>query len=532
MKKIPLLIFIIPLCLLLQSGKDTSEVDIINLQGEKLKTILRTASLNYVDSIDIEAASNQAFDFLLKQLDRQCQYYDAETYASIKNRNAGRKIGVGLGLILINDTVTVFTVDAGSPADSAGIIPGDRIIYIDGGNVVAKKINEVNSIIKGRLGEAVTIVYRRGGGPTLHEVALPRKSAPDKSISTYFTINDSDIGFIHLNRFSIKAAEEFVNAMKSLKSKGIRQIIVDLRGNPGGLLEQASIITGTLLKKGRQISSTKVRNEQFKANYQTTIDGEYSDMPVIVIVNNISASGSEILAGAIQDYDRGIVIGEKTFGKGSVQKIWEIKDGSAFKLTVGNYLTPLGRNIQKPPESAELALDPAANLNLSQKQRDDLLESINKYGGKSSFPVFNTAKGRILFGGGGIFPDYSIAKDTTTMLSSVLKAKQIINEYSFNYLINKRKDLLNKYDNAIDFNRNFAVSDSMLIDLKRLSVSKNIWNNDMYIKDREYLRNYIKASIAQAVWGVEAGRMIVLMKDKLVIKAIELLPEARKILNK
>ncbi len=531
MKKLLLLIFILPFVLILQSGKKASDEDIINLQGEKLKTILKTATHNYVDSIDIAAVSDKAFNFLLKELDRQCQYYNANTYAKLKDRNAGRKIGVGLGLILINDTVTVYLVDKGSPADSAAMLPGDKIIYINGKNVVSDKINSANNIIKGKAGETVTFVYKRGGGSTLHEVVLPRKSSPDKSITTYFMIGDTDIGFIKLNRFSFKAAVEFFDAMENLKSKGMKQIIIDLRGNPGGSLEQASIITGSFLKKGKQITSTKVRNKEFLVDYQTKADGEFSDLPIVVIVNKNSASASEILAGAIQDYDKGIIAGERTFGKGSVQKIWEIKDGSAFKLTVGNYLTPLGRNIQKSLIKPKAVLDQATKLNLSDKARENLLNSINKLGGGKSLPVYTTAKGRSVFGGGGIFPDYRIAMDTTTMLTSVLKSKQIINEYTFDYMNLNRNSIISKFENAVEFNTGFTVTDSMLAGLKKLSVSKNIWNEQMFAKDKKYLRQYLKASIAQAIWGIEAGQMIVLSNDKLVKSAIELLPKAREMIN-
>jgi len=362
-----------------------------------------------------------------------------------------------------------------------------------------------------------------------------RESYPISSISASFIINKTDIGYIYFSNFNKNSEEEFLTEANRLRDKGMKRLIIDVRGNPGGYLEQVAKIVNEFLAEGKKIAYTDAKTPENLFDYRSTGKGKYQDIPLVIIVDKSSASESEILAGAIQDLDRGIVVGEITFGKGSVQRVWDFKDSSAIKLTVANYYTSSGRSIEKNKFKGvdSSKIDPAVEMYLDPNAKKQLFEMLKNLGGKSSLPVFRTESGRIIFGGGGIFPDYFVAKDTSSVLTTVLNQKGIFLEFAFDYLINKREEILLKYDSNFNkFANSFFVDGVMINDFIKLSKSRKIWNENMYQADKELFPVLIKTTIASILWNTEGLKSSMMAIDKPLIKAIELAPLAEKMTGK
>ena len=319
----------------------------ILFQAQKFTSILKTLHENHVDSIDIEKVSEAAFQAMLQEIDKYGKYLSADERKQVKNRDEGKSVGIGIKLLPVRDTLTVYFVYPNSPSDSAGLRAGDKILFIDGENAVKIQAEKAKNLIEGEEGSVVSIIAKRGKSSNLKEYKVGRNKFPVSSVAASFVIGDTDIGYISYNRFTKVSDEEFIEEAKKLKEKGIKKMILDLRSNPGGYLRQITNIADQFLYDGDTVTYTEARNDNFKFEYETTEDGFLKDMPLVIMIDDKSASATEAIAGCIQDLDRGLIIGEPSYGKGSAQKMWELNDGSAFQFTIARYHTPSGRCIEK-----------------------------------------------------------------------------------------------------------------------------------------------------------------------------------------
>ncbi len=505
---------------------DSNSVN-IDFQGQKFVFMLKAIQKYYPDSVDIEELCTKTFKYMAKEIDKYSAYYSKNERTRKKAKDKGEAIGIGVNLLPLSDTVTVIYVIEGSPADSVGILPGDKIISIDQKTSKGLNQQEALDMMKGDLGSVVEIEIHRGYEPETRLFKIKRKRYPLSSVSASFIIPGTDIAYINFNRFSKASDTEFREEIEKFKKRGFKKIILDLRSNLGGYLSVATKMIDEFLPPDKMISYTKARSDVFNFEYKSTENHSCLDIPLIILINSRSASATEAMAGAVQDFDRGIVVGERSYGKGSAQKIWDMKDGSAFKMTIAKYMTPSGRCIEKETSTSEID-NPIGDDN-KRKRISDVMAA---FGGKSKLPVFKTEKGRTVFGGGGIIPDYIVPKDSTTKLSSVLISKGIIFEFVYSLLYTNRDAIISQYENSIDkFVLNFKINDNVLTALKRFSVSKNIWNEDMFEYDKEYIRHIIKATIAEAIWKKNGYKAVMINYDNYVAKAIEVMPKAEKMKN-
>ncbi|MBM2815728.1 MAG: Periplasmic protease [Ignavibacteria bacterium] len=513
------------------NAQEHSETDKkILFQTQKFKNILETASINSLDSFDIEKVCDAAYNSLLREIDPFGSYNPPEKQKNVDDRSRGATEGIGIDFVPLSDTATVISVFIGSPADSAGILTGDKILYVNGENAVGKTKPELAAKISGEKGTSVTLVIKRGWTSTLQEFIIKRLDVALPSFDASFLIAGTKIGYIKCTRFSDVSHPEFVKLKDKLK--GAKQLIIDVRGNPGGSLEEVVKIADEFIPEGCKLTYTSSRNPIYVHEYKSSAGGIFERFPVIIIIDALSSSGSEALAGAVQDLDRGIVVGEQSYGKGLAQSQWKMTDGSGFRLTVAQYYTPSGRCIQKPYHGEKPVLDPSLLLNTSAGMQKILEEIYQKTGGKTQLPIFHTSLGKPVIGGGGIYPDYFEKKDTTTLLTRVLYQKGIFMELAFNFLYVNRKEISEEYENDFAaFSEKFRIDDSMLVNLKKLSFSKNIWNDEMFVQDKEIIRIEIKASIAFALWGNNGFEYCMMPLDKPIMRSIELMPEAEKMMK-
>ena len=505
--------------------------DKLDFQGNKLNGILETLYLNYDESFDSEKLSEQGFNAMLQNLDRFSIFVSKEQYKAMMESQDGKNIGIGAELLTINDTLTVIGLQYHSPAIVAGLRIGDKILKIDTSSVLKLNGNDANLRLKGDINTFVELTVKRGFSDKFITLKIERETVDLPSVVLSYMIPKTDIAYLKLLRFSMKSYDEVMQNLDMMKKQGMKNLIIDLRGNPGGALDIVIKICNEFLQEGDTISYTKAKNKDYQYTFIADGKGKYKKIPIVAIVDENTASASEILCGMLQDLDRGIVIGKNTVGKGLVQKYWEMTDKSAFRITVAKYFTPLGRLIQKDPFNMD-NIDPALRLSVDPKNLESIKELMKLTGGKSRIPIFYTKKKRPMFEFGGIFPDIRTPKDTTTLLTQVLKSNGIFLLYSYDYIYKNRDSLVSIYgDSYLSFDKTFNVDDNFLSHFEKFSRTYNIWNDTMFASDKEYIANFIKALIGHAIWGDEAFYYIGNYIDNDLKKAIESMKNAQELLN-
>ncbi len=517
-------------------------------QLDKYKLVFNTAVKNYVDEVDSGKLTESAIRGMLSELDPHSTYITAEEMKGVEEDFSGSFEGIGVQFDIINDTITIITPIPGGPSEGLGIQAGDKIVNIDGQYAVGIDRNDVPKKLKGPKGTIVKIDIKRWGVNQLLSFSITRDKIPILSVDASFMFKNSDIGLIRVNRFAANTHSELMEAINTLKNEGMKKLILDLRGNPGGYLQQAFFMADEFLPGGDTIVYTKARKPEFEELYMSNPGGLFEKMPLIVMINAGSASASEIVSGAIQDLDRGLIVGETSFGKGLVQRQYPVGDGSAFRLTIARYYTPSGRYIQRPYKdkldyrklygrleleegsNIEMALDKAkkdiAKHNEEELKKDPKSKNIINV---DSIEIYKTKSGRTLLGGGGIVPDYIIKQDTITDLSIQFRMKRIFNEYISNYLDNGKK-IKEQYTDFNDFYKKYNVTEKMLTDFKTLAESKEVkWSDSEYKTDKEFIITEIKASIASIIWGYDKRVQIFYDIDRQIQKALTLFPEAMKV---
>ena len=488
---------------------------------KKFNEALTLVQKNYVDDVSADKLTEAAIKGMLLQLDPHSTYITQEQLKRINEDFSGSFEGIGVEFDIVNDTITIVTPISGGPSEALGILAGDKIVKIDGINSVGMTREEVPKKLRGAKGTKVNVSISRGGSPNLIEFEITRDKIPLYSVDASFMIND-DVGYARVTRFSATTYDEFSKAMYDMKKQGMKKIVLDLRNNPGGYLDQAFKMASMFIDRGKKIVYTKSRIPAYNDEYISE-GGDYTDIPVVLLVNDGSASASEIVAGAIQDWDRGIIVGENTFGKGLVQRQYDLSDGSAMRVTTSRYYTPSGRLIQKPYDGGEYK-----KMLINQEEGDNLFH--NRDSKDTTRPEYKTMGGRTVLGGGGITPDFIVKLDTLTDYSVQLRRINLFLEYANAYFDVNREKIKTTYSDYIKFRDNFEISQNMLEDFKKLAASKNIeFNEEQWNKDLDFITTSIKSILARDLWGNNGSMAVWLATDRQFQKAVTLFPEAEKL---
>lgn len=501
-------------------------------QVRKFNDVLSMAVKNYVDEVDTQKLTEAAIRGMLDELDPHSVYITAKEMERVEEDFKGSFEGIGVEFDIVSDTITIISPITGGPSEALGILAGDKIIRINDSTAVGLTRADVPKKLRGQKGTIVKVQIKRSGEKELLSFDITRDKIPLNSVDAYFMIDGTDIGYITANRFSATTHEEIVKAARDLRGQGMKKLLLDLRGNPGGYLDQAFRIADEFIPGGKKIVYTKGRREEFDEDFWSTSAGELENVPLIVMINGGSASASEIVSGAVQDLDRGIVVGQTSFGKGLVQRQYPLGDGSAFRLTISKYYTPSGRLIQRPYDDKEKYYGGEGRVEGEEGENisHDLEENDSSMAKR---PKYSTVGGRTVFGGGGITPDYIVKADTIGYLSRKLRAKNMFWKTADQIMKARGKDLRSTYgDNLSKYLREFKVTDADIDILKKLADEESIeWKEDEYKQDEEFLRTVVKAYIGRSIFNNNGYTAVMLSIDNQTNKAIKLFPEASKIAN-
>lgn len=488
--------------------KDGGFADPVQENTNKFNTILEFIEDNYVDSVDHDLLIESSIEGMIKKLDPHSAYIPARDLAEVNEQLEGNFGGIGIRFLIHHDTLVATHVLKGSPAEQAGMKAGDRILEVDD-TVIANMglSNErVMELLKGEVGTKVEVkIFRKG---ETQKLSLTRGQIPISSIDAYLMLSD-EVGFIKLNSFTFSAGDEFNAAASDLKSRGMKKLIFDLRNNGGGSMSAATEIADQFLESGKLIVYTEGRKEP-REDYYATSRGILEDVEVIVLINSLSASASEIVAGAIQDNDRGLVMGRRSFGKGLVQTQEEFTDGSALRLTISRYYTPTGRSIQKPyGDGVDYESDYFNRFESGELMNEDSVKHDESL-------QYTTPAGRIVYGGGGIYPDVFIPNDTAgaSYYLTELYYESIFNHYAVKYLDTKRET----FKNFEKYLSSFTVSDAMFNEFISYATKLGVAQipKDI-VTSKPVIKNRIKAEIARHIWD-DNGYYAVYLEDDLDVQ--------------
>ena len=475
---------------------------------------------NYVNRLYVEKPEKDdlitgAIQGMLSELDPHSVYIPQKQVQQITEQFEGSYEGIGIEFVVQNKILTVVSPITGGPAETVGLLPGDQIIKIEGESAYGITETEVPKRLKGPKGTKVTVTILRPGDPEAFDVVIMRDRIPIYSVTAAFMLDDGKTGYVFLNRFARTTADELETALDNLEAKGMQQLVFDLRSNSGGYLDQAVEVADKFVPGGNKIVYTKGRMPNSGEEFYSTTDATHALYPLVVLIDRGSASASEIVAGAVQDLDRGLVAGETSFGKGLVQNQLPLRDGSALRLTIARYYTPSGRLIQRPYDNG--LMDYYSSLNEQDRSPD--VDSTKQY---------FTLAGRKVYGGGGITPDTTLQSEYVTRFTNQLRSKRLFFEYGSKYA-SENKQLVKDFD---AFKNRFMVTDAMLNEFKAIIKKHDVeFSDEAFTKDVEFIKTLIKAEIARHLWDTEHFYMVRVIADTQVQNAIALMPKARQILN-
>lgn len=483
----------------------------------KFANVLYLIDSQYVDTTNISTLTEEAIVAVLKKLDPHSAYIPEKDVAKMNESLQGSFEGIGAAFQIIRDTIVITEPIMDGPAEKMGLQRGDRIISIDGETSCGKFVNTdfVTSHLRGKKGTVVNVEIVRNGIGKPFEVRIVRGKIPIKSVNVYFML-DEKTGYIKLDRFAKDSYNEVVKALRELQEEGCRSLVFDLRSNGGGLLNVAVDICSIFLPKHSDVVYTQGVHSR-KTFIRTEHEPVFPDGKLIVLIDEHSASASEIVAGTIQDWDRGTIVGRRSFGKGLVQKPYNLTDGSQIRLTVSRYYTPSGRCIQRPYDNGtdyylEDGRHRAENGELFHADSIHFADSL-KYE--------TLVERRIVYGGGGIMPDIFIPADTSqsSKLFTELSKKLIFNNFSIDY-IEEHKDFLNKKFSKYDiFDSKFEVNDEVISGFRSYAEKEGVqWDDEQFGHSRIIIENRIKALIARALFGTAAYYETVLQEDDVLNK--------------
>lgn len=474
----------------------------------------------YVDTVNLKALQTKAVTHVLESMDPHSEYIEPSILNEVNENLYGSFDGIGVSFRIEKDTITIIETIKGGPSEKAGILAGDRIVYVGDTLVAGTKVTNKDAmrLLKGPKKTKVDVKIKRRGIDDLLDFTITRDAIPTYSLDVAYMI-DNNIGFIKLNKFSQTTHKEFVDAIRKLQKEGMTQLILDLRGNTGGYLGEAVGIADEMLRDNNLIVYTEGEHRD-RSYIFARHRGLWEDKDVVVLIDEGSASASEIVAGALQDNDRGVIIGRRSFGKGLVQEQFNLGENGALRLTVARYYTPTGRCIQKPfsGDKAEYLLEEYARYETGEMFNIDSIHFADSL-------KYITPGGKTVYGGGGIMPDIYVPleNDSTQYFFNKMANAGVLFQYAFDYSDSHRKDIMN-YGDGVTFNEKFVFTDAMFKELMKRAEEKNIKGNKAdKVKARELAEPLFKAYVARNVFGDEAFYPIYEPMDDILQKALETL---------
>lgn len=512
------ILFVLPFTALSQRGLKLTDEERRdpNLQLQKFNQFYKHLYTGYIDTVNMSKVVEDAIKDILSELDPHSSYYSPEEMVEVNESFDGKFSGIGVQISVLNDTLRVAGVITGGPSEKVGVLPNDRIISVNGESIVGLKQTESVKKLRGPKGSEANITVIRAGNPSPLVFRIIRDDISLNTIDAAY-MPEPNIGYIRVNRFAHTTMKEFKEAFEKFDNP--EAFILDLRGNGGGLLDQSIDMANFFLPKGSVIVSTEGRTVPPKS-FSARREGNYLNGKVVVLIDDFSASASEIVSGALQDWDRAVIVGRRSFGKGLVQRQYPLLDGSAVNITVSKYLTPTGRAIQRPFEPGKgddyyerfaerLAKDYTDTLDMDESQR---------------FKTLRLKKD--VYEGAGIYPDYYVPVDTagyTSYLGSLIR-NGVMHEFVNTYIDKNRNTLLAQYKDVYEFRDNYTVSPAMLEELKELGVKRDIpADEEQLAESRGLLNRRIKSLLAQNLWGDTAAYVIANDGDLIMEKALEVI---------
>jgi carboxyl-terminal processing protease len=520
--KLPLISIIVSAVLLMGTGEINAQ-EAVQQNQMKFGRLLRLISSYYVDSANVEKLTEDAIVHILGELDPHSTYISKEDVEKMNEPLQGNFEGIGISFNIFKDSLLVTAVIAGGPSEKVGLLAGDRIIEIDQKKItgIGLKNSDVYDLLRGKKGTTVGLkVIRKAKNETL-DFSVVRDKIPIYSLDASYML-DETTGYIKLNKFSATTTEEFLEAMTDLKKQNIKNLVLDLRGNTGGYLNTAIELTDQFLNSNKMIVYTNGENEP-QREYKSTQAGTFIDGNLVVLVDESSASASEIVSGAIQDWDRGLIIGRRTYGKGLVQRPFYLTDGSVVRLTTAHYFTPSGRNIQKP------YIDGVAEYRQDYRNRIDNGEmfSAEKISITDSLAYKTMVNGRTVFGGGGIVPDIFIPLDTSSYyqyINQFRRTNNIIYNYVLDYIDSNRQRISENNTDFKKFDKEFTVTDKMVDELIAIGEKEGIVKNEVSLNfTRNEFKKEIKSLIARDLFTRNEFYKVYYQDDEAIVKALEVI---------
>ncbi len=487
-----------------------------NSKKDKLNRLIDYIDYDYVDNVNTDSIVDVTVNGILENLDPHSVYIPKEEMQSVNENMKGDFVGIGVSFYTYRDSITVIRALAGGPSDKAGIKGGDRIIMADGDTLFGNKLNDGELIkkLKGPLNSKVNLKVFRRGEPKLLNFSVKRSHIPIKSVDAVYMLTNK-LGYIKVNRFAESTYKEFKTGLDKLLALGATEIALDLRDNPGGFLGIAEQIVDEFLEDNKLILFTKNRRGNIEKNYATS-KGEFESGNVYVLINENSASASEIVAGALQDNDRGTIVGRRSYGKGLVQREMDLGDGSAVRLTVSRYYTPTGRSIQRPYKNGNKDY---YDEYFERMESGELLDP-DKIKVADSLK-YKTPKGKIVYGGGGIIPDVFVPIDNGMQNEtlSLLQRRGFIGYFVFEELEKDRK-IYNGITRQ-DFIDNFEVSEAMVYAFQEyLNIRPE--SNITFVAYHEEVKQYIKATLADQLYGTGSFEEVYNKHDIMIEEVVKL----------
>ncbi|MGD1045787.1 MAG: S41 family peptidase [Bacteroidota bacterium] len=530
--------------------------DNIYEQIKKFGDVLSAAEKVYVDDVDTGKLTDAAIVGMLNTLDPHSVYIPPKQLEKVMEEFKGKFEGVGISFRVLNDTITVIEPVAGGPSARMGVLSNDRIVKINDTSSIKWTDQMVMHTLRGPKGTRVKISIVRPSVKEILEFVIIRDEIALTSVDAALMLT-KDVGYIKVNQFKETTHTEMEKALQTLKTKGMSKLILDLRDNGGGYLEEAvrmadQFLDGGPVDKPHRIVYTKSRKPEFEESYTAKTGDAYEKIPLIILIDNATASASEIVAGAIQDWDRGLIVGETSFGKGLVQRQIELADKSAIRLTIARYYTPSGRLIQRSYQGKDkdeyqleaFQRDEQEGDNLEHKhdtksakespgdgQEGDSLKHKQIVSLDTTIPVFKTGEGRTVLGGGGITPDYIVKSERVTGLILTIYRKNLFYDFIKNYMEGQGYSLRGKYDkNYEEYKLKYFIPDEVMKEFRKFVETKEIKIDEKeYAKDIDFLKARLKAEIARMIYGTEGEIGILVGVDNQIQKALTLFPEAEHI---
>ncbi len=496
----------------------------------KFGRLLRLVDGYYVDSANVDKLTENAIVNILSELDPHSVYISRDEVEKMNEPLKGNFEGVGISFNIFKDTLLVTTTISGGPSEKVGVRAGDRIVEVDHKNIagIGLKNSDVYDLLRGNKGTEVDIKILRRSVTDLLDFTIIRDKIPINSLDAYYMLDEST-GYIKLNKFSATTTDEFTSALKQLKQENLKNLVLDLRGNGGGYLKTAIEISDQFLKNNDLIVYTDGLHES-KREYSATSSGEFEEGNLVVLVDENTASASEIVSGAVQDWDRGIIIGRRSFGKGLVQKPYFLTDGSMVRLTTAHYYTPSGRCIQKPYDEG---LDDYRQ-DYQKRMTSGELFSADSIVFADSLKFKTLINGRDVFGGGGIMPDIFVPLDTSSNYKYInrLRRNSVIYNFALDYIDKHRRELVKKYPEFDKFNNEFEVSDDIVAEVVASGEKENIEKDEQGLAfSKNDIKTELKAIIARDIFSRNDFYKIYYKDDEAIKEALKVIKNQKEYNN-